>query len=85
MLPFRHRGATEHSYLAEAIAEDLVDVLTTIGGLRVSASGATAKYEGRAVDQREAGRELGVDAIVDGTVQFMGERVWSQSFSKPAR
>jgi serine/threonine-protein kinase len=75
VLPFRHRGPDEHAHVAEVIAEDLVDVLTTTGGLRVSSSGATAKYEGQSVDPREAGRELGVDAIVEGTVRVMGPRL----------
>ncbi len=75
VLPFRHRGPSEHSYLSESLAEDLVDIFTATRGLRVTASGATAKYHGQTVDPREAGRELGADAIVDGSVRIAGTKV----------
>ncbi len=75
VLPFRFRGDPAQAYLSESMAEDLVDVLTTTRGLRVSSSGATAKYEGQSVDPREAGRELGVDAIVEGTVRLLGKQL----------
>ncbi|MDX1384496.1 MAG: protein kinase, partial [Thermoanaerobaculia bacterium] len=75
VLPFRHRGPEEHGYLAEDLAEDLVDALAATRGLRVTASGATARYQGRSVDPREAGRELGVDGIVDGRIRIGGGRV----------
>jgi serine/threonine-protein kinase len=75
VLPFSHRGAAEHAHLAEVIAEDLVDVLTMTRGLRVTSSGATAKYRGQSVDPRTIGSELGVDAVVDGGVRVMGDRL----------
>ena len=75
VLPFNHRGAAEHAHLAEVIAEDLVDVLTMTRGLRVTSSGATAKYRGQSVDPRTIGSELGVDAVVDGGVRVVGDRL----------
>jgi serine/threonine-protein kinase len=75
VLPFHHRGPAEHAHLAEVIAEDLVDVLTRTRGLRVTSSRATAKYLGQSVDPRSAGRELAVEAIVDGSVRILGDRV----------
>jgi serine/threonine-protein kinase len=75
VLPFQHRGPAEQAHLAEVIAEDLVDVLTRTRGLRVTSSRATAKYEEQAVDPRTAGRELAVDAIVDGSVRIVGDRI----------
>ncbi len=75
VLPFRLRGPDEHAHLAEVLGEDLVDILTTTRSLRVSSSSATAKYEGQSVDPREAGRELGVDAIVDGTLRVLSDRL----------
>jgi serine/threonine-protein kinase len=75
VLPFHHRGAAEHAHLADVIAEDLVDALTMTRGLRVTSSGATAKYRGQSVDPRAIGRELGVDAVVDGGVRVVGDRL----------
>jgi serine/threonine-protein kinase len=75
VLPFSHRGPTEHAGLAQVVSEDLVDVLTMTRGLRVTSSSATAKYQGQSNDPRTVGRELGVDAIVDGSVRVLGDRL----------
>jgi serine/threonine-protein kinase len=75
VLPFSHRGPAAHAHIAEVISEDLTDVLTMTGGLRVTSSSATAKYLGQTVDPRTVGRELGVDAIVDGGVRVLGDRL----------
>jgi serine/threonine-protein kinase len=75
VLPFRYRGKADQSYLAESIAEELIDVLTMTRGLRVAALGATAPYRDRASDPREVGRALGVDAIVEGVLQVAGEQL----------
>ncbi|HVS63855.1 MAG TPA: protein kinase [Thermoanaerobaculia bacterium] len=75
VLPFRTRGAEDPSGFAEAITEELVDTLALTKSLRVTAARATARYRGATIDPREAGAELGVHALVDGTVQVMGDRV----------
>ncbi len=76
VLPFRFRGKQDDAYLAEALTDELIDVLSRTRGIRVSGSGATAKYADRTDrDPRVLGRELGVDVIVDGSVQMAGKRV----------
>ena len=76
VLPFRYRGPDSDSYVAETLSDELIDVLSTMRGLRVSGSGATARFAD-AVDRdpRTIGVELGVDVIVDGTVQLSGKRI----------
>jgi serine/threonine protein kinase/tetratricopeptide (TPR) repeat protein len=74
VLPFRFRGPAEDAYFAEVLTDELVDLLSMTRGLRVSGSGATAAYAEER-DARKVGRELGVEAIVDGTVQRAGDRV----------
>ncbi len=74
ILPFVYRGAAEHDYLGEGLAEELVDVLSQTRGLKVIALGATRRF----ADDRDPGRmhaELGADVVVDGTVQLGGDRV----------
>jgi serine/threonine protein kinase len=77
VLPFRHRGPAEQRYISEALGDELIDVLTTMRGLRVSASGATARFVesdgGR--DPRAIGHELGVELVVDATATVAGSRV----------
>jgi len=76
VLPFLHRGPPDTAYIGEVLGDELIDLLAMTKGLRVSASGATARYrERRERDPREIGAELGVDALVDGTVQVAGQRV----------
>jgi TolB-like protein/predicted Ser/Thr protein kinase len=77
VLPFRHRGPADQRYISEALGDELIDVLTTMRGLRVSASGATARFVesdgGR--DPRAIGRELGVELVVDATATVAGSRI----------
>ncbi|MCA9688586.1 MAG: protein kinase [Myxococcales bacterium] len=78
VLPFRHRGPESERYIAETLTDELIDLLSRTRGLKVSGSGATAKYAdtgGRDRDPRSIGRDLGVDVIVDGTVQVAGKRI----------
>lgn len=74
VLPFVYRGAAEHDYLGEGMAEELIDVLSRTQGLRVLALGATRRFAD-ARDPAVIGAELGADAVVDGTVQLAGSRV----------
>jgi serine/threonine protein kinase/tetratricopeptide (TPR) repeat protein len=76
VLPFRFRGPESERYVAEALSDELIDVLSTMKGLRVSGSGATSRFAAEGDrDPRTIGRELAVDAIVDGTVQLSGRRI----------
>lgn len=74
VLPFVYRGAADHGYLGDAMAEELVDVLSHTRGLRVRSPGATRRF----ADERDPAaiaKALEVDAVVDGVVQHMGDRV----------
>ncbi|HVI02297.1 MAG TPA: protein kinase [Enhygromyxa sp.] len=76
VLPFTYRGAEEDRYLAEALADELVDLLAMTEGLRVSGGGVTAKFaEHSARDLQAIGRQLGVDVLVDGTVEVAAEQL----------
>jgi serine/threonine-protein kinase len=74
VLPFRYRGPPGEEYLAEALTDELIDLLSMTRGLRVAARGATAKFTG-GVDPRAVGAELGVDAVVEGVIQRAGEEI----------
>ncbi|MCA9694947.1 MAG: protein kinase [Myxococcales bacterium] len=72
VLPFRVRGRSDDGYLAEALAEELADVLSRTRGLWVISGGAAACFVDRR-DPREIGRELKVDVVVDGTISRAGD------------
>lgn len=74
VLPFRYRGPKDEEYLGEALTDELVDVLSMTRGLRVTASGATQRFDGDR-DPKTIGTALSVDVVVDGTVQRVGKQV----------
>lgn len=57
------------------MTEDLVDLLSVVPELRVRPRGETTRFRDQTRDVRDAGRELGVDVVVDGSLRRMGELV----------
>ncbi len=74
VLPFRYRGPADQEYLGDAIADELIDLLSQVAKLRVLGSGATERFREQR-DPRAIGRESSADYVVDGTVQSMGPRL----------
>jgi serine/threonine-protein kinase len=72
VLPFKVQGSEE--YLGDSLAQELIDVLARSRGMRVLAFGTGSKYRDIG-DPRRVGDELGVDAIVEGSVQSRGDRI----------
>jgi serine/threonine-protein kinase len=73
VLPFRLRGADEE-YLAEGMTEELIHELSNYESLRVRPIG-TVKAIDPDADPHEAGRDLGVDVVVDGSIQSFGDKL----------
>lgn len=73
VLSFRHVGPPELSHLGTTLADELVDSLASCRGLRVLGTGATAAFVNMR-DPMAMGEKLGVMAVVDGTIQTMGEK-----------
>ena len=65
----------EQEYFAEGMTEALITTLAKIGELRVVSRTSVMVYKGVRKPLREIARELGVDAIVEGTVLRAGDRV----------
>jgi TolB-like protein len=76
VLPFQNMsGDPEQDYFADGIVEDIVTGLSRIKWLFVIARNSSAVYKGRAVDARQAGRELGVRYLLEGGVRKSGRRL----------
>lgn len=76
ILPFRYHGPSESEYVAEALLDELNDLLAMTRGLRVSGTGVTSRFTSVGNrDPRAIGQELGVEVVVDGTVQLAGSRL----------
>jgi len=65
----------ENEYLGDGIAEELINGLAHLDGLRVASQMSTFAYKGRQADIVEIGRRLRVQHALSGSVQKSGNRV----------
>lgn len=76
VLPFQSLSSEGDSqYLGPGIAETLITRLSNIRRLAVRPTNSVLKYIDLRPDPLEAGRELNVDAVLDGKIQRAGERI----------
>jgi TolB-like protein len=68
-------GDTEQDYFADSLTDELTTTLAKIGELRVASRASAMQYKNTRKSTPEIARELGVDAVVEGTVVHSGERV----------
>jgi len=65
----------EFKFLTEALSEDLITMLARIPGFIVIARQSAFAYQGRSVDSRQIGRELGVRYIIEGGLRPVGQQL----------
>ena len=65
----------EFKFLTEAMTEDLITMLARIPGFIVIARQSSFAYQGRSVDSRQIGRELGVRYIIEGSLRPVGRQL----------
>lgn len=76
VLPFRNIGGDrEDDYFAEGLAEDLLNVLVRVEGLRVAARSSAFAFRDTAADVRAIGEKLNVANVLEGSVRRSGERL----------
>jgi len=76
VLPFKTLGEDSgDEYLGQELADALITRLSSIRRITVRPTSAILKYSAPEKNSLEAGRELGVDAVLDGRIQKSGERV----------
>jgi TolB-like protein/class 3 adenylate cyclase len=93
-------GDERQRRLADGFAEDLITELARFHSLFVVARNSSFAYQGKALDLRQVGRELGVRYLLEGSIQVDDERVrvttqlidaatgahvWSERYDRPAR
>ena len=66
---------SESEYFCAGITEDILTDLSKLKGLRVASRNAVARYRGTAVDIPKAAAELGVSAVLEGSMRRAGDRV----------
>jgi len=76
VLPFVNMSADpEYEYFGDGLAEDLLNALTKINGLRVTARTSSFHFKGKTDDIRQIGNLLNVNHILEGSVRKSGNRI----------
>jgi TolB-like protein/DNA-binding winged helix-turn-helix (wHTH) protein len=93
-------GETSQEYFAAGMTDELITMLAKNSTLRVTSRTSTMQYKGAHRPLPEIGRELGVDAILEGTIERTGDHVhmniqlirassdahiWAESYDRAAR
>jgi TolB-like protein/Tfp pilus assembly protein PilF len=98
VLPFADLSPEkDQEYFCDGLAEDIIDALTQVPGLRVMARTSSFAFRGKEEDVREIGARLNVENILEGSVRRAGSRIrvtaqlvkasdgyhlWSQRFDR---
>lgn len=98
VLPFADMSpGRDQDYLCEGLAEELINALTHIDGLRVAARTASFQFRSTGADVRDIGRQLGAETLLEGSVRKSGDQLrvtvqlvetatgyhrWSQRFDR---
>jgi len=87
----------DQDYFCEGLAEEIIDALTYVDGLRVAARSSSFQFRNPGLDVREVGRQLKADVLLEGSVRKAGDRLrvtvqlidvasgyhkWSQRFDR---
>jgi adenylate cyclase len=99
ILPFTDLSqARDQAYFCDGLAEEIIDALCCARGLRVASRTASFRFRDGSVDPREIGRQLGVGAILEGSVRKAGDQLrvtaqlidtrdgyhlWSHTYDRP--
>ncbi len=76
VLPFTNiTSDQELEYLSDGITEGIINSVSQLPRLRVMSRSAVFRYKGKQLDAQEAGRELGVDAVLVGQVSERDDRL----------
>jgi serine/threonine-protein kinase len=76
VLYFENLSSDEESgYFCAGITEDILTDLSKIKGLKVASRNAVARYRGQNPDIAKVGADLGVKAVLEGSVRRAGDRV----------
>ncbi len=76
VLPFANLSADkENEYFSDGLAEEIINALTKVPGLRVPARTSSFAFRGKEMDVSEIGAKLKVGHILEGSVRKAGDRI----------
>jgi serine/threonine-protein kinase len=101
VLPFASLSeGKDNEYFGDGLAEEIINALANVGGLKVIARTSAFSFKGRNQDVRDIARALGVKNVLDGSVRRSGDRLrvtaqlisaadgtplWSERFDRSVR
>ena len=76
VLPFADLSpAKDQDWMCDGIAEEIIDALCTVSGLRVAARSSSFQFKGKSADVRAMTQALGVSTLLEGSVRKVGDRL----------
>ncbi len=76
VLPFANLSTDPDSqYFSDGLSEDLISGLARLQGLQVTSRTSAFRFRGGDLDIREIGRQLNVEAVLEGSVRRSGQRL----------
>jgi adenylate cyclase len=98
VLAFDNLSATsEYDYVADGLAENIIAALSQARGMVVIARNSTFSYKGKATDVRQIAEDLGVQYVLEGSIQvadgqlrataqlidaLSGGHMWSERYTR---
>jgi TolB-like protein len=68
-------AAKDQDWFCDGIAEEILNALAPLQGLRVAARTSAFSFKGKSVDLRTIGEKLNVSTVLEGSVRRAGDRV----------
>ncbi|MGB7208236.1 MAG: protein kinase [Pyrinomonadaceae bacterium] len=75
LLNFSATENTDENYLSIGLADAIISRLTSVRDFTVRPTSSISDYEKNDTDPLQAGRELGVDFVLDGRIKKFGEKL----------
>jgi len=76
VLPFINMSADpENEYFSDGISEEILNALTKVEGLQVTARTSSFSFKGKNEDVRQIGNKLGVATVLEGSVRKSGKKM----------
>ncbi len=90
----------DQEYFSDGLTEEIIDALSRVPNIRVVSRTSAFAFKGKAADIREIGRQLNVNAVLEGSVRKSGDHLritaqlnrvsdgmhlWSRTFDRELR
>ncbi len=101
VLPFLDLSPQKDSeYFSDGLTEEIIDALSRVPDLRVVARTSAFAFKGKDTDIRQIGKQLNVNAVIEGSVRKSGDRlritaqlnrvsdgyhIWSRTYNRQLR